>query len=518
MRRQRRTFVEYLTTKGFKSMSPQAIAPILFLLLGEPTMAQPPAFDAPYNFNDDAVVQPAKLQTTVMQIEATLDATLYNLALIQRDDGALANGIVTTDSLSPAVLTEFANAAQAVYASNLAVISAQQATNTGNIGTLTTQQGVNTSAISGLDTRVGALETSQAAQDVQIAINKANGDQVPALSQSNSDVLAYLATNTDYNPSGLSAFRFDPADYSDGQFVVFDNSTQTFEPLPLSVFSFDPADFSDGDIASFNSSTGNFEKSDILQKEISLTVSNATAVPGSVYNTIKDAYEYADSVLQAGGKLNIFIPASTTVTETASLAVDTDRMNMSITSDGSSVTRGTISNAGFTLSFSGNGHVHLQKIIITGNSTVEFSRGTSFIDAVQITNTLTTHLGGGALLISDDHDMRTSTTSMQLFAPNYVFESSGSNFKGRITANVTANSPPSAIYGVSLVNGSKAIFDVVTVNFTGTLGGSGRLAVYASTTTTATVLSAFFDGNETAQYTPAADTYGNHYSRIITTP
>lgn len=66
-------------------------------------MAQPPAYTPAHEFVEDEGATPtfpgSELDIELNAIKATLDAILTNLALLQRDDGALANEIVTEDSL-----------------------------------------------------------------------------------------------------------------------------------------------------------------------------------------------------------------------------------------------------------------------------------------------------------------------------------------------------------------------------------------------------------------------------------
>jgi hypothetical protein len=73
-------------------------------------MAQPTPFDRLYNFNDWQTVNPTKplpateLDAELNAIELTTDQIRQNLALIQRDDGKLANQAVTPESLSSGTL------------------------------------------------------------------------------------------------------------------------------------------------------------------------------------------------------------------------------------------------------------------------------------------------------------------------------------------------------------------------------------------------------------------------------
>lgn len=72
-------------------------------------MPQPPGYNRNYNLTEYATANPsapynaAQHDAEFDDIEATLVQVLINLTHIQRDDGALKNGVVTTDSLSSAV-------------------------------------------------------------------------------------------------------------------------------------------------------------------------------------------------------------------------------------------------------------------------------------------------------------------------------------------------------------------------------------------------------------------------------
>lgn len=74
-------------------------------------MAQPAPYTRTYNLTDeqsDNPLQPiagAHLDTEFNNVKTTLDQTLANLALVQRDDGALKNSVVTVASLSTDVST-----------------------------------------------------------------------------------------------------------------------------------------------------------------------------------------------------------------------------------------------------------------------------------------------------------------------------------------------------------------------------------------------------------------------------
>ncbi len=72
-------------------------------------MPQPPQYNRLYNLTEYATANPAapydaaKLDAELDAVEASFYQALINLALIQRDDGALKNNIVTLDSLDSSV-------------------------------------------------------------------------------------------------------------------------------------------------------------------------------------------------------------------------------------------------------------------------------------------------------------------------------------------------------------------------------------------------------------------------------
>lgn len=70
-------------------------------------MAQPTAYNPAHEFLTDEAANPnfpgSEIDIELNAIETTLDEILTNLVLIQRDDGALKNGVVTVDALSDAV-------------------------------------------------------------------------------------------------------------------------------------------------------------------------------------------------------------------------------------------------------------------------------------------------------------------------------------------------------------------------------------------------------------------------------
>lgn len=76
-------------------------------------MAQPTTYLRQYNFENYQAASPSdplpgdEVDNEFNTVKQTLDEVLANLALIQRDDGELANGVVTRDSLSAEVTIGF---------------------------------------------------------------------------------------------------------------------------------------------------------------------------------------------------------------------------------------------------------------------------------------------------------------------------------------------------------------------------------------------------------------------------
>ena len=69
-------------------------------------MAQPPSYNRGYDFssfqtnNPDEALPATQLESEFDAIKTTIDAILVNLAILQRDDTALANQIVTPETFS----------------------------------------------------------------------------------------------------------------------------------------------------------------------------------------------------------------------------------------------------------------------------------------------------------------------------------------------------------------------------------------------------------------------------------
>ncbi|HRC26980.1 MAG TPA: hypothetical protein PKX87_06080, partial [Alphaproteobacteria bacterium] len=90
-------------------------------------MAQPTPYVPATNFSDHSSSQPSvphdgtDLDAEFAAIRLTLDEVLSNLALLQRDDGGLANGVVTSAALAGDLAIGFSPATNWVTATAYAV-------------------------------------------------------------------------------------------------------------------------------------------------------------------------------------------------------------------------------------------------------------------------------------------------------------------------------------------------------------------------------------------------------------
>ena len=74
-------------------------------------MSQPAPFNRSFSFSNFQAANPtgavpgSQIDLELNNAKSSIDGVLTNLALIQRDDGALKNGSVTYDTLSPTLQT-----------------------------------------------------------------------------------------------------------------------------------------------------------------------------------------------------------------------------------------------------------------------------------------------------------------------------------------------------------------------------------------------------------------------------
>ena len=164
-------------------------------------MAQPPKYLKLANFAQLGAVPPVALDTELVNIANSVNASATNLGLIQRDDGALKDGLVTIAALSAPALLSLAGAAnQAVVDS--ATASATSATASANaIATRDAAMTAETNARIAADTaeiaRANAVYlplAGNAAQVVSVAAPTANGHAVRIVGYANFSVSAGVLT------------------------------------------------------------------------------------------------------------------------------------------------------------------------------------------------------------------------------------------------------------------------------------------------------------------------------------
>lgn len=138
-------------------------------------MAPPPAYSPAHEFVADeaalTTLPGSELDIEFNALNTTLDAILVNLALLQRDDGALKNGIVTIDSLAsdlsallgdPASLADFQALVDAAEAASDAATASASAAST-SAGTAATQASNASSSASSASTSAGTATTQASA-------------------------------------------------------------------------------------------------------------------------------------------------------------------------------------------------------------------------------------------------------------------------------------------------------------------------------------------------------------------
>lgn len=117
-------------------------------------MAQPQSYTPSHSFVADEATNPnfpgAPLDVEFANIKTTLQQILANLAVIQRDDGALANGAVGIDQLDATLKSAFAGSLVVPNASDLAWIAPVRVATTANI-TLVGLQAIDGVTVAGGD-------------------------------------------------------------------------------------------------------------------------------------------------------------------------------------------------------------------------------------------------------------------------------------------------------------------------------------------------------------------------------
>lgn len=127
-------------------------------------MSQPPPYDRQFNFQNQALLTPNdpppadEMDSEYNAIKLTLDATLANLALIQRDDGALKNDSVGLDQLKDEVLTDIQpvlDARDATFAARDTALAAQSGAQASATSAMASENAAETA-----ETNAGLSETA----------------------------------------------------------------------------------------------------------------------------------------------------------------------------------------------------------------------------------------------------------------------------------------------------------------------------------------------------------------------
>lgn len=248
------------------------------------------------------------------------------------------------------------------------------------------------------------------------------------------------------------------------------------------------------------------------EREITLSLINGPPVAGVSYNTLQEAYEYADQVLQVGGKLNLNIPANTNIQIPTTLGgnflIDGNRMQVSI--DGASESTSILS-AG-SLSMNG-GTLSLSDLTIEANSGSSFSSVLNLVNLQNITAedvTILESSGSAGRAMSTD-SVQSGTFRDVDFNSMDGLLISDSNLS-IIDSRVIMQNP--ARQAIIANDSSNLTLFQSQINYS----SNSLASVFAVTASLNTEISAInvSTSNVTSLYNPAANTFGDFGSIIRT--
>jgi len=291
-----------------------------------------------------------------------------------------------------------------------------------------------------------------------------------------SELQAFLQTNSEFTPNGDSAFLFDPADFSNGQQIVFDSASQNFIPASLIT-------------------------------TITLTLSNDLEVEGINYNSIQDAYNYALTVLNVGGHLIINV-ANETISNSGDIDLDLDRLKISII--GQNQTTSRLSGTGSLIFRNSGNRAILENIRCTKANGILFENAYSGA----MTN-VTSEAGGsnGPFRLSGSQNFRGTSVTLIGQSGALNIDNSQGVF---IAANVEVETAGIDKSAINVTDKSEIYFQTLDFTFPSFDSGTNT-GITADNNSQVLVRDPTFNGEVNIQYAPLADTYGNFYSRIITT-
>ena len=245
---------------------------------------------------------------------------------------------------------------------------------------------------------------------------------------------------------------------------------------------------------------------------IELTVSNATEVAGSNYNSFADALAYALPLLQAGGTLKFIVPVSTTIAAQQDLTFPTDGSVGHFILEGGAEATSILTDV--TLDFAQDLYMRVTMSDIT-------VRATGFRKPLDVNYI--------SFLELENVTLEAASTAAMTVEGVSTLLCTGCTFSSTARGGVVLTRVNSAKFSDTTFAELGAARDGLKVQEQTTVY-IGTSISFASTNTYATAFLAednstiliksitpTFDGNETTQYDPAVDTFDNHYSRIITT-
>lgn len=252
----------------------------------------------------------------------------------------------------------------------------------------------------------------------------------------------------------------------------------------------------------------------MTRAELTLVLDNNTSVEGVNYNSLKDCIEYAESVLQVGGTLNISVAIDTMVEPSGQVVIDGNRMTVNII--GLSPTGSIIDIAAATniqiLGGNGTGH-SFRTFTLNGHANASLSAMHIYnAPNVEINNVRINSSENAVYLETSHVRITNSIITAKTFSVTV-----GSFGKLILSASTLDTTDTAGDTTCLLVSNVGAVL-VTNSDFTSaiTSGTSYGIRAPSGGTVSAPGLSATFGPNIDVDTDPVVDTYGNFYSRIIT--
>lgn len=196
-------------------------------------MAQPTAYNPAHEFLTDEAANPnfpgSEIDIELNALETTLDAILANLVLIQRDDGALKNAIVTVDALSDAVKAMIGDAdVLEDLEADFAAVEANKTAAAASAAAAAASQSAAATSASSASTSASSASTSAATATTQ-ASNASTSAFSASTSATNAATSATNAATSETNAAASAAAAAISADNFDDVYLGSKASDPTLD-------------------------------------------------------------------------------------------------------------------------------------------------------------------------------------------------------------------------------------------------------------------------------------------------